>query len=54
MLELLADPPRIAACGLHRLLDLPFRHVEMARPHTQGITVVNIYLLGQDRYKADR
>lgn len=47
MLKLLPDAPRITACGLHRFLDPPFRHVEMARPHTQGITVVNIYLFWQ-------
>ena len=48
MLKLLTDAPRIAACGLHGFLDPPFRHVEMARPHTQGITVANIYLFWQD------
>ncbi len=48
MLKLLTDAPCIATCGLHRFLDPPFRHVEMARPHTQRITVVNIYLFWQD------
>lgn len=53
MLKLLTDAPRIATCGLHRFFDPPLSHVEMARPHTQGITVVNIYLLWQDRNGAD-